>query len=271
MTTVRDPDAIIFSWLDDGPTDLPPETRNAIVIGTRVVRQRQPTWLSRRNLSMSQPFRLATMAAALAVVVVVAFIALKPALGPGDPGTGPSANPSSASTTPSASAAPSRSSLPPLAEWVPFTSPFYGYSLRHPAGWSVIPATKHYTLPETSDLFQQFDKFDGADYSLTGLGMRLRDGETSEDWLQAYFGDAIDSGDACTPARSEWESGTIDGQPAFLVRTCAPAVDTFVFAGDRVYIFTAWGDLVDERALFETFLSTISLEPGQAIDPSPSP
>jgi hypothetical protein len=268
MNTVRDPDAIIFAWLDDGPTDLPPETRNAIVIGARVVRQRRPMWLSRRNPRMSQPFRLATMAAALAVVVAVAFIAFRPALSPGPPQTSPSANPTSG---PSSSPAPSRSSLPPAAEWVPFTSPFYGYTIRHPAGWDIIPATQHYGLPESPNLFPQLDKLDSPDYSLTVAGMRLRDGETSEAWLRAYFGDTIESGDACTPARSEWDAGTIDGQPAFLVRTCAPAVDTFVFAGDRVYIFTAWAGLVDDRPLFETFLSTIRLQPASAVDPTPTP
>ena len=216
MNTVRDPDAILFAWLDDGPTDLPPETRNAIVIGTRVVRQRRPLWLSRRNPPMRQPLRLATMAAALAAVVVVAFIAFRPVLSPGPPGTSSSPSPT---TTRSSSAAPSRSSLPPTAEWVTFTSPFYGFTLRHPAGWTVTPATEHYGLPEGPDLFPQFDKLDGPDHAITGLGMRLRDGETSEEWLLAYFGDTIDSGDGCAPARSDWDPGTIDGLPAFLVRT----------------------------------------------------
>ena len=35
MTGPRDPDAIIATWLEDGPIDLPEETRRAIVVGLR--------------------------------------------------------------------------------------------------------------------------------------------------------------------------------------------------------------------------------------------
>jgi hypothetical protein len=268
MSAVRDPDTIIFAWLDDGPTDLPPETRNAIVIGAGVVHQRPPTWLSWRSHRMTTPFRLGAMAAALGAVVVVALIAFKPGLSP-DVGTVPSS-----STIPSPSAIPSPTEIPPVADWVAFTSPFYGFTVRHPAGWTVIPATEHWGLPEVVDLYPQFDKIDSGDWSFTGLGMRLRDGETSEEWLQAYFGATIEngdieSGDECTPGRSEWEAVEIDGQPAFIVRRCGPALDTVVFAGGRVYVFTAWGGLVDDRPLFDSFLSTISLEPASAVDPTP--
>lgn len=210
---------------------------------------------------MTTPFRLAAMAAALVAVVVVALVAFRPGLSP-DVGTMPSS-----STIPST--IPSPTDVPPVADWVAFTSPFYGYTVRHPAGWTVIPATEHYGLPESADLYPQFDKIDSGDWSFTGLGMRLRDGETSEEWLQAYFGDTIESGDECTPGRSEWEAVVIDSQPASIVHTCAPALDTFVFAEDRVYIFSAFGHLVDDRPLFESFLSTISLEPASAVDPTP--
>jgi hypothetical protein len=42
MTQPRDPDAIIATWLDDGPIDLPEETRRAIVVGLRTQPRARP-------------------------------------------------------------------------------------------------------------------------------------------------------------------------------------------------------------------------------------
>ena len=42
MNIDRDPEAVIAAWLDDGPAQLPTETRHAIAVGIRTVPRRRP-------------------------------------------------------------------------------------------------------------------------------------------------------------------------------------------------------------------------------------
>jgi hypothetical protein len=68
MTVPRDPDAILASWLAEGPTRLPEVTRRSIVVATRTTRQtRRPMWTPWRLPVMNGASRLA-----LAPLVLVA-------------------------------------------------------------------------------------------------------------------------------------------------------------------------------------------------------
>ncbi len=137
MSTMRDPDAIISAWLDEGPTDLPEDTRHAIVVGTRAIRQRQPIWLPWRHEPMSPTFRFAATAA-VAAVAIVALVMLVPRSNPGvgGPSSGASAT---ASPTPSASPSPNPS---PLASAPASTAAVTALPEAGPAGGNfVYPGT----------------------------------------------------------------------------------------------------------------------------------
>lgn len=79
MNALRDHDAVIGTWLDDGPQTLPAETRQAITVGIRTVTQRRSriAWpLVGRGLPTFTPRRLSVALASAAVLVVAAAVGL---------------------------------------------------------------------------------------------------------------------------------------------------------------------------------------------------
>lgn len=80
MNTVRDPDAVIGAWLDDGPQTLPSDTRHVITVGIRAVTRRRPSnWpfgLTRPRLPTFEPRRLAAVLGSAVVIVLAAALAL---------------------------------------------------------------------------------------------------------------------------------------------------------------------------------------------------
>src|SRR3954471_17460353 len=69
MNVTRDPDAILASWLDEGPMRLPEATRRAVAVQTRTTRQSRRSLRASWRTHLMNPF--ARMAAAAIVVVVV--------------------------------------------------------------------------------------------------------------------------------------------------------------------------------------------------------
>src|SRR5262245_50892161 len=70
MNINHDPEAVIGTWLEDGPAQLPSETRQAIVVGVRT----QPRRRTRFNWPTFNMRKLAVTAGALAVLAVVGAI-----------------------------------------------------------------------------------------------------------------------------------------------------------------------------------------------------
>ena len=108
MSTDRDPSRIVRSWLEDGATQLPDRVLDAVVADLPATPQRRADWLARRFGKMSMSARLATAAAALAVLAVVGVTIILGGNGVGVERTAtpsPTANP--AGTTPSTAASPS--------------------------------------------------------------------------------------------------------------------------------------------------------------------
>jgi Tol biopolymer transport system component len=66
MTTERDPNLLIATWLEEGPTALPPETRRAIETAARTMPQ--------RRLGFGRPWRFSTVNGALRPTLLVAVI-----------------------------------------------------------------------------------------------------------------------------------------------------------------------------------------------------
>ena len=105
MNTHRDPDAVMAAWLDDGPLQLPAETRQSIAVGIRTVTRRRSgigRLLDRVDLPSINLRRLSIALGSSAAVVVVAVVAFgqygnQPGAGgypSPTPTIGPSASPS---------------------------------------------------------------------------------------------------------------------------------------------------------------------------------
>src|SRR5262245_6683625 len=168
MTTPRDPDAILATWLEEGPTRLPDATRRAIAVSTATAHQaRRPIWSPWRYPNVNTYARLA-VAAVIVAVVGAAGLAL---LGPGGSGLNGSASPSPSRSAslpptnpPSATPAASPSSaLTDTGAWVPFTSTRYGYTISHPPSWTATPADRDSaaTAPPAELPDSSSDKFVG--------------------------------------------------------------------------------------------------------------
>ena len=106
MSIERDPNLVITAWLDEGPTELPDQTRRAIATTVRTIPQR------RRGLGLPWRFpymngftRIALAAAAVAVVAIGGVYLLNPS--PGGSIGGPLATP-----TPTPSPTPSPPTFP---------------------------------------------------------------------------------------------------------------------------------------------------------------
>jgi len=81
MTTPRDPDLRLRAYLDDGPTELPVHSYEAV--DARIARTRQRVVIGpRRNLRMSSPGRLLSLAAVVILVVIGVSIIRAPWAGP---------------------------------------------------------------------------------------------------------------------------------------------------------------------------------------------
>ena len=71
MSVLRDPDAILAAWLDEGPARLPEATKRAIAVTTRMTRQaRRPVWSPWRNPTMNGASRYALAAVAVLAVAM---------------------------------------------------------------------------------------------------------------------------------------------------------------------------------------------------------
>jgi hypothetical protein len=164
MNVQRDPDAVLATWLEEGPNRLPEQTHRAISFTTRTTPQRRhAVRLPWRFTTMSTTFKLAVGAAVvIAVVLGGAFV-----LGPRarDQGVGGGQTPSPSPTV-SPSPSPSAAADPlDIATWTTYTSKQYGFSIAHPADWTVDPASRAWTwddAPESLNPAQEnFHSADG--------------------------------------------------------------------------------------------------------------
>jgi hypothetical protein len=146
MNQLRDPDAIIAAWLEDGPNDISTETRRAIMTGLRVLPRRRTGPLG----GIPMPFFMRVAAAGLAVVALISFAILNlPNAGPGPGGV---ASPSpSASVTPTPTAASSAAVDPRT------PSPLDGVASEfpHPFSYRLMP-NENLVVSVSDPTFYQF-------------------------------------------------------------------------------------------------------------------
>jgi hypothetical protein len=279
MTARRDPDAILAAWLEEGPVMLPEATRRAIDVTTRTTRQsRRPRWLP---WASTGPIWMSRFALGAAIVAMVAggFVILRPGI---DPLTGQGGPPT---PTPSAlpSAAPEASLEIPVPELSQaFTSGFYGYSIRYPAGWQNVPPTSIWSPPEWKASNAPEDSFDflmdpAGQPAFRAASAVLPDGAVADDWIDEFM--TYSSLEECAPPRNTLEEVVIGGQPGRLRGFCEPSaleIESTVIVGSRVYMFTLFFDEwtageANARAWFDAFVATIQLQPGDALGPTAAP
>jgi hypothetical protein len=277
MNVIRDPDAIVSAWLEEGPDVLPDSTRRAIAVSTRTTRQsRLPYRLPWRIPSMNGMTRLAFAAVAVVAVVVGGLYLLRPGADqPGGVGgagfPGPSASPA-----PSASAGPSTSAIPEPsvgAMTQAFTSPTFGYSIRYPAGWTATPTTGEGPTPGGAD---EFVSAAGGWY-LRALSRAVPDGVVVDDWVLQTLQHSDNAG--CMPPRDTMESITVDGHEGRVLGFCgvppAPQIEATVVVDKLAYLFTLFDGREapsdeEARALFDRLTTTMTLDPG-SVGGSPKP
>ena len=144
MSTDRDVNRIVRSWLEEGVTALPDRVLDDVLDRLPATHQRRSWWPARRLHEMNTPLRIALAAAAVIVLALVGISLISRTGGLGGVG-GPSVPTASPSPTPvptpvSTPVPTPAPTLPPSGALAPGTyrSDFITYTL--PAGWTSFDA-----------------------------------------------------------------------------------------------------------------------------------
>ena len=288
MSTPRDPDDIVRSWLEEGPYSLPDPTARAIDVATRDAPQRRrgfgPPW-------RSDQMPLASKLLGAAIVVVVLIVGVVVALPGSRPGT--VGGPGGQTPLPSASPSPSPSStgtpvpIPTLAAnltpldisgWVPYYSSRYDINIKHPPGWTVRPSTHDWKLDPDGRTDASVDD-NGAEIFVSPSGTiaisvwaaDLPAGTKLEDWVATYCAVNTRPCDGIDQRTGTAYSETRDRHPGLLV-PFADDLQAF-FPGDgKVYVIAAWRPVgeFDAQRLVEAFALSSCLGCGGPL-PTPAP
>jgi hypothetical protein len=267
MNQPRDPDAIIATWLDDGPIDLPDETRRAIVVGLRT--QPRARRMAILGGSLMSPINRLVAAAAIVLAVggLSAFVLANRAGGPG--GTPPPSASAAPSATASPSSPPSIAPSPSIstAGWVTFSSSRYGYDIKIPAAWAATAkqSTRQWSLDvdQYDWLTSAADSF-GPDPHVTLFAVDVPAGTSNDAWIASYYGpDAKGSPDPCQHVPVDLSTKQVDGHPVVFwdeldAGDCA-GTDGFVFIGNRVYVVII--GRAGQQPLLEALMSTVTFRP----------
>ncbi|MFL5718124.1 MAG: hypothetical protein ACJ77V_11155 [Chloroflexota bacterium] len=263
MTTDSDFDRITMAWLAEGPEELPDRVIDAAVDQIHLIRQRRGTRPPWRLPTMTMPARLAALIAVGALLLAGVAVV----------GGGRTAPTPTRSATPSAAAIAPPAGLPVFD--TSFISPRHGYGIRHPAGWTVLPATQSWQ-PGTTIRWgdSTLDAVQTTDARFAGAGQRLATGETAAQWFKAYcLGTDKDAGQ-CDSVPTSWEPVKIAGSDGYIdldgvdawPGTIAPGgkvFDAVIVNGTTAWAFTLDGDV--DRATFDAFLDKISLFPASLV------
>ena len=220
MTTPRDRDEILSAWMDEGPSQLPDQTRRAIAVAIPTTSQRRSIaarlW---RSPQMQQLPKLAVGAmAVVAVVLGGAFL-----LGPTSHSSagGPTLTPATASaqvTPPAATPSPPVGGTP--IAMVTYASRQYGYSVDLPRTWSVTPASEPWPAgdrleadPAAADRF----RIEGSpiDAAVAIAAQTAPEGATVTTWLAEWERIREDIGGHCFGSATPWQQTTVAGLPAW--------------------------------------------------------
>jgi hypothetical protein len=249
------------AWLEDGPTRLSDRAVLSALEEIHTTRQRRAWWPARR----ASPVSIFVRAAVAAVLVVgVGLVAIN--VLPRQPdGSGIGGQPI-ASPSPSASLPPSpgqsAAGIPELTETL--VSSFNGFSIRYPNDAEIVPATV-VSNPLVEQENAEFDFVHTETFgSFRGASTEAPEGVSIDYWIDATLQSA-----GCGVPRSEQPEITIDGQPGRIWEGCPDEIEATVVVGQRVYLFTLFGDTGVSRDVFDAYASTIDLRPEEAASPTP--
>ncbi|MGH2392320.1 MAG: hypothetical protein ACRDGH_02330 [Candidatus Limnocylindria bacterium] len=258
----RETTRIVRSWLEEGVTQLPDRVLDQVLDQLPTTPQRRATGLARRTFLMSNTARIALAAAA---VVVVALIGYQFLAGPntGGPGSVPSPTPTATTALPSSepTAQPSAEAID-TATWTTYVSDRYGFSIAHPADWSVRPGDHDWTPEESAWESTATESFIAPDESIriSAWSVAVEPGTSLEAWIQAY---CERNTTPCTgiqeravPVYAEVR----DQHPGLLV-PFTDDIQAFFLNADRIYVVASWRPegVYDSRRLIEAFALSMCL------------
>jgi hypothetical protein len=254
MTTLRDPDAILAAWLDEGPTRLPEQTRRAIAVALPMTSQERRASVPWRSTTMSDSLKLAFGAVAVVAVVLGGAMLLGP---PGGNGVGGAPTPS-----------PPPTEAIETTDWVPFSSDRYGFDLTIPSTWTASRSTRAWSLDidRTDWLTPAADRFmsPGSNLLFTVFAAPLPARMSSDAWIAAYLAPGAGASPGpCAPTARDLGQISVDGRPATFWAEPDEAAcggsHAFVVVDDRIYVFTVWRS--GNEPLLKAFLSTVRFRP----------
>ena len=203
MTTQRDLERALDAFLAEGADEVADRVIDDALLTIDHTTQRRVLSAPWRTLQMFAPARTAAAVIALAAMIGGAAYLLVPSSQIGGPP--PTASPA-ASPADSPSPSPSAFEAIDPATWVPYTSERYGYTLEHPADWSIKPSqidwqpgTIHSELSQWPDEISDAQGgFNARGYTIYAGRQDLETGQTPESWTAQYITNkALDGTDAC--------------------------------------------------------------------------
>ena len=248
------------AWLDDGPTRMSDRALLSALEEIHTTRQRRALWPARR----ATPVNIFARAAIAAVLVVgVGLVAFN--LLPGQPdGSGVGGQPSASPSSEGFGVAfdlpgPVRRRSRPDADLRLVVQRVLGRlpgRRRDPAGDGGLES-----LVEQDNADFDFIHANSIG-SFRGVSTEAPDGVAIDDWIDRYRVRFEIGG--CGVRRSEQPEITIDGQPGRIWEGCPNEIEATVVFGQRMYLFTLFGDAGVSRAVFDAYASTIDLRPEEA-------
>jgi hypothetical protein len=197
---------------------------------------------------------------ALLIVVGVAPVGCSGAHNPASPRTTHSAL-QVQSFSPTQTTSPTPTDVP-TADWIPFTSERFGYTIAHPPGWQTLPSSRPWTMQAdgTNWFSPAQDRFiDGpGSIGVHGFAVDLPPSISEEEWIDDFLGCATAGSECATPA-ADMAAITVDGRAARLVDVAGDSTFAFVFADPAMYVFSIGRP--NRVPLFMAFLSTVRFTP----------
>jgi hypothetical protein len=191
MTTQRDLERALDAFLAQGADEVADRVIDDALLTIDHTNQRRVLSASWRFFPMISIARTATAVIAVAVLIGGAAYVLAPGgqVGGPTPTESPSASPAE-----SPSPSPSTLAIDP-ATWVPYTSERYGYTLEHPADWTIKPSQSdwgpgaiHSDVSQWADAISDPQGGDVAGgYTIFAGRQDLETGQTPESWTARYI------------------------------------------------------------------------------------
>lgn len=184
----------VRKWLEGGSDRTPPPAIDAVLLAIKTTPQERDLRIPRRFNLMPTYFRLAAVAAVIAIVGVGA---LSYRGGPSGFAGATTPVPPTASPAPTSSPVPTAVPTPTLGPidttgWVPYTSPRYGFTIKHPSDWTEVPADRDWTFERDIETWlstatESFytERF-GDGVKVSAWAVRVAPGTTAEAWIKSW-------------------------------------------------------------------------------------